>query len=220
MNARSQDMNLIRGLVTAPTSCSNRCEAQTHSHVAITSVVDRNWRRAENSNLTQFPVPSGFEAAPAHLSGRLSKPGGKRRFEDGWLNAVVVPRAPDYGGRNVIMVPTVKGVTSGGHTFHTFGCFDKNSGVQFQCAVGSGCLGGTRPHLPSADRRRDARESKDARLGAVEQHCGSGRDGRQLGSVDPVGADARAAKGGRQSQLRMADRRGLPDLPHLPAPAQ
>jgi hypothetical protein len=27
------------------------------------------WRRAENSNLTQFPVPSGFEAVPARLSG-------------------------------------------------------------------------------------------------------------------------------------------------------
>ena len=45
-------MNLIRGLITAPIIL----------HLKV-------WRRAENSNLTQFPVPSGFEAVPARLSG-------------------------------------------------------------------------------------------------------------------------------------------------------
>ena len=80
MNARSQDMNLIRGpCVTAPTSCSNRCEAQTHSHVAITSVVDRIGGEPRTRISHSFPCHRVSKPCRRACPVELSKPGGKRR---------------------------------------------------------------------------------------------------------------------------------------------
>jgi hypothetical protein len=61
LNARSQDMNLIGPPQRRRLISPARIERRSSGH--------KIWWKAENSNLTQFPVPLGFEAVPARLSG-------------------------------------------------------------------------------------------------------------------------------------------------------